>query len=69
LDQAIADYNQAIQLNPSYELAYLGRCGAYYRKDDFDQAIGDCNRAVQLNPSNAQAYYERGVAFSAKKKR
>jgi tetratricopeptide (TPR) repeat protein len=61
-DQAIADYSQAIQLNPSnIGLAYEGRCYAYFGKGNFDQAIDDCSRAVQLNPSFAQAYSDRGT--------
>ena len=47
-DQAIADHNQAIQLDPKFGLAYRNRGNAKRRKGDFDGAVADFNRAMEL---------------------
>jgi tetratricopeptide (TPR) repeat protein len=41
LDGAIADYDQAIRLEPTYGDAYFNRGLARYDKGDFDGAIAD----------------------------
>jgi tetratricopeptide (TPR) repeat protein len=67
-DTAIADYNEAIRLNPgSAGVAYQGRGRAWRDKKDYDKAIADCNEAIRLDPGYAHAYNGRGNAWSAKK--
>jgi tetratricopeptide (TPR) repeat protein len=48
LDGAMADYNQAIKLNPKNALAYRCRGDIKQKKGDLDAAIADFNRAIQL---------------------
>ena len=50
LDQAIADYDQAIALDPQFALAYYNRGLAYYGKGDLDRAIADYDEAIALDP-------------------
>ena len=40
-DKAIADYNQAIRLDPKYTLAYYNRGVVYAIKGEYDKAIAD----------------------------
>ena len=40
-ERALADYDQAIKLNPNYPAAYLNRGSIYYEKKDYDRAIQD----------------------------
>ena len=54
-DQAIADYNQAIRLNPNYGMAYYNRGSAYADKRDYDRAIADFEVALRINPNDANA--------------
>ena len=70
-DRAIADYNQAINLDPRYALAYNNRGHAYLAKGDKDRAIADFNQAIKINPLPASnphvnVYFNRGIAYSAK---
>ena len=60
LNGALADYNQAIKLNPKNAIAYKNRGIAKEKKGDLDGAMADFNQAVQLNPKYAAAYYGRG---------
>jgi lipoprotein NlpI len=50
LDRAIADFSEAIGLNPLLASAYHDRGVAYRAKGDHGRAIADDERAVQLDP-------------------
>ena len=65
-DQAIADYTEAIRLNPEYAEAYCNRGVAYWEKGNDDKAIADFTEAIRLNPEYARAYQNRGVAYGKK---
>ena len=65
-DGAIADYDQAIRLDPKFAIAYNNRGNARKAKGDLDGAIADYDQAIRLNPKYATAYYNRGLARKAK---
>ena len=65
-DRAIADYTQAIKLDPKYAGAYNNRGIAYRRKGQYDRAIADYTQAIKLNPKYAGAYNNRGYAYDDK---
>jgi TPR repeat/Tetratricopeptide repeat len=65
-DKAIADYSEAIRLNPTYAIAYNNRGHAWYAKNDFGKAIADYSEAIRLNPTYALAYWNRGIAWQGK---
>ena len=65
-DRAIADYTQAIAIDPT-EVDYLnGRAGAYEAKNDMNRAMADYDKAIQLNPKSVYAYNNRGATFQRK---
>jgi tetratricopeptide (TPR) repeat protein len=66
LDRAIADYTEALRLNPGYDLSYWGRGHAWWSKGEFDRAISDLTEAIRLNPKRAEPYDNRGVAWRDK---
>ena len=65
-DEAIADYNKAIALDPNFVLAYFNRGVVYGRKGAFDRAIADYTKAIALDPNFADAYTNRGVVYYEK---
>jgi tetratricopeptide (TPR) repeat protein/predicted small secreted protein len=65
-DRAIADFTQAIRLDPDNAKAYKERGNAYYIKGDYDRAIADYTQAIRLDPDYALAYHNRGDAYSDK---
>jgi tetratricopeptide (TPR) repeat protein len=60
---AIADFTQAIRLNPDNASYYHWRGAAYCKIQEYDMAIVDLNWAIRLNPNNADCYYWRGYAY------
>ena len=62
-DKAIADYDQAIRLDPKYAAAYHNRGLAWYAKKEYDKAIADYDEAIRLDPKYAVAYDNRGDAW------
>jgi tetratricopeptide (TPR) repeat protein len=65
-DGAIAQYREAIRLNPDYAEAHTGLGMALHRKRDWDGAIREEREAIRLNPDLAEAHAELGSAFAWK---
>jgi tetratricopeptide (TPR) repeat protein len=53
--KAIATYTKAIERDPKYAFAYIGRGDAFALQGDIDRAIQDYNQAARLDPSNPTA--------------
>ncbi len=47
-DQAISDFNKAIQINPMLALAYGNRGRAYYFKKEYDKSWDDVKKVQTL---------------------
>jgi len=65
-NKAIADYTQAIKLDPNFAPAYRDRGVAYSYSGDYDKALADFNQALRLNPNDPAAYRERGNVYGFK---
>jgi len=65
-DHAIADFGEAIRLDPKYGAAYGGRGNAYYGKNEYDHAIVDYDAAIRLDPKDVGAFTNRGQTYYAK---
>jgi len=65
-ENALAKFNEAINLDPSNTKGYLQRGITYNAMGRSDEAITDFNFAVNYDPNMAEAYNARGVAFVQK---
>lgn len=65
-DEAIKNYNAALEADSDSLDAYNGRGIAYSQKKDFDSAIKDFSQTIKLNPNYAQGYNNRGMAYGEK---
>ncbi len=64
LQEALADYNQAVHLAPNYVAAYFKRGIVYHRLGNFAKALEDNNQVLRLDPSCINAYYNRAIAYT-----
>jgi tetratricopeptide (TPR) repeat protein len=67
-DKAIADYSQAIRLDPKNALAYSHRGWAHHGKREYDKAIADYTEAIRLDTEShfaANIYSFRAGAYRA----
>jgi tetratricopeptide (TPR) repeat protein len=64
-DQALADFNRALERNPEDASALAGRGETYWAMKRYDQALADLNRALELNPEDASALARRGETYQA----
>ena len=64
-DRAIADYSEAIRINPSNAGAYNDRAWAYFKAGKAAQGLPDAERSLQLRPIDANALDTRGHIFEA----
>ena len=62
-DEALADFNKAISLDPNYAQAYANRGLIYRKTGKLDLALADYNKALQLDPNYAVAYLGRGIVY------
>jgi tetratricopeptide (TPR) repeat protein len=61
-EEAIADLDQAIALDPSLARAYSARGSIYRARGDSRRALEDFNKSIEISP-NLDAYFERGKTY------
>ena len=62
-DQALADFNRAIEINPGFYQAYSNRALVQRKLNQNGQALSDYNRSIEINPSYNEAYVGRGNLY------
>jgi tetratricopeptide (TPR) repeat protein len=62
--RALADYAQAILIDPNFDSAYLNRGITYENLHQYGAAIVDLTQAIRLRP-NAHAFLNRGNAYAS----
>jgi tetratricopeptide (TPR) repeat protein len=65
-DRAIADFNEAIRLNPKFAIPYYNRGNSYWHKGEYDRAIANFDEAIRLDPKMDDAYQNRGNSWKYK---
>jgi tetratricopeptide (TPR) repeat protein len=62
-EEALADFNRAIELDPYFAGAYDNRGITYYLMGENDLSLADFNRAIELNPDYSMTYGNRGELY------
>jgi tetratricopeptide (TPR) repeat protein len=66
-DEALKDYNKAMQIEPRFSKAYNNRGALMRLLKKYDQAISDFSKAIELQPDYAIAYNNRGLLMNITK--
>jgi len=66
-DRAIADFNEAVRLNPKYALAFANRAAVHFDRNEYDRAITDLDKAINLDQRLGSAYRLRAMAHHNKR--
>jgi tetratricopeptide (TPR) repeat protein len=62
-DQALADYNAAIRLDPKLGDAYFGRAAIEDARGDYTAAVADDTLGIRWEPTWWQGYMNRGESY------
>lgn len=65
-DRAIADFTDAIRLDPSDADMFRNRGSAYDDAEQYDRALADYDQSIKLDPSSASSFVNRGVTHANK---
>jgi len=68
VDQSIALYTQAIEIDPDNHVLYSNRSAAYMKTDSKSKALKDAERCVELAPEWTKGYNRLGVAQQSLKR-
>jgi tetratricopeptide (TPR) repeat protein len=66
LDEAIAEYNCALELDPKFADALHGLAQAYHAQEDFDRTIEAARRILELEPEDILAWTSISRAYQRK---
>jgi tetratricopeptide (TPR) repeat protein len=67
-EEALADLDRAIELNPDYAGAIAQRGLSYRDMGRYEEALADLDRAIELNPDYAWAIAQRGQTYRLAKR-
>ena len=63
--EALADYDRAVGLDPTFLQAHYNRGIAHYRAGAYEKSIVDFNRVLTLDPGYTSAYFNRSFPLAA----
>ncbi|MDR1113615.1 MAG: tetratricopeptide repeat protein, partial [Candidatus Margulisbacteria bacterium] len=59
--KALADYDKAIQLDPTNPVYHANRANANYGLENYQATLADYDRAIRLNPQDGKLYQRRAL--------
>lgn len=62
-DLAINTYKRVIELDPTYQSAYVNLGDAYYKSEQLDLAIETYQKGAEIDPEDADVAYNLGAAY------
>lgn len=63
MDEAIAEFQKAVDLDPKYAAAHLNLAYAYDRQGQLDMALAQYQKVIDLQPENLFAHNNLGVLY------
>jgi superkiller protein 3 len=66
IEEAIAEYDRALELDPKFADALHGLAQAYHAREDFDRTIEAARRILALNPDDILAWTTISRAYQRK---
>ena len=66
IEEAIAEYTRALEIDPKFSDALHGLAQAYHARQDFDRAIEAAQRIVALDPEDILAWTAISRAYQRK---
>ena len=63
-EEAIAEFHEAVRLDPQDPDPYLFRGISYLNVGEYDLALEDLNSAISFDPTDADAYYYRAIVYT-----
>lgn len=63
IEEAIANYNRALELNPNLAAAYNNRANCYVSQGELIDALMDYEEALDRNPFHIRALINQGITF------
>jgi protein O-mannosyl-transferase len=66
VDDAVAEYQKALEINPNYVAAHYNLGNALFRKGQLDEAITQYQKAVEISPNDAETHINLGNALFQK---
>lgn len=62
-NEALAEFERAIEINPTLTIAYVGAAEIYTQRGDFDTAEKRYRKATDIEPANFDAQYGHGLVL------
>jgi len=62
-NRAIADYNEAIRLDPKHARGFNNRCWSRAILGQLQAALADCGESLRLRPNDAESLDSRGFTY------
>jgi protein O-mannosyl-transferase len=66
VDDAVAQYQKALEINPNYVAAHYNLGNALFQKGQLDEALAQYQKAVEIDPNDAEAHVNLGNALLQK---
>ncbi len=65
IKEALADFDKAVQTDPTFDQAYYYRGNMKFSLTDYQGALADYTKAIELNPGFMDAYCNRAQVYQS----